>query len=84
MSSHCNRNGYLYDAVDFLLEAASQCEAIAQQGEESGQVEGRTDTVQDAKLAVQSLHLRRGTLLLEPFLSVSLACWVGTKVSVGL
>lgn len=74
----------MYDAVDHLLEAASQCEAIAQQGEESGQVEGRTDTVQYAKLAVQSLHLSRGTLLLEPLLSVSLACWVGTKISVGL
>jgi hypothetical protein len=74
----------LYDAVELLLEATTQCEAICQQGEESGQVETCTDAVQHTKLAVQSLHLFRGTLLLEPLLAVSLACWVGTRVSFGL
>lgn len=74
----------MYDTVEFLLEATSQCEAIGQQGEETGQVEGRSDAVEHIKLAVQSLHLSRGTLLLEPLLSVSLGCWVGTQISVGL
>lgn len=74
----------LYDAVEILLEAATQREAISQQAEEAGQVEGRTQAVQHIKLAVQSLHLSRSTLLLEPLLSVSLACRVGMKVSVGL
>lgn len=75
---------YLYDAVDSLLEATSQRETIGQGGEEAGQVEGRRDTVKYTKLAVQSLHLIRGTLLLEPLFSVPLACWVETKISLGL
>lgn len=63
-----------HDILEFLLEATSQCEAIGQSSEETGQVEGRSDTVQYTKLAVQSLHFSRGTLLLKPLLSVSLGC----------
>lgn len=72
-----------HDTIASLLEATSQGEAIGQSCEEAGQVEGRSDAVQHIKLAVEGLHFSRGTLLLEPLLSVSLGCWAGTNISFG-